>query len=230
MLLPNILEKRRKCISGEGEGLDFKINNFLYKIKSDDLRRGLNLTTCVLEMVYNDYTKQRIVFYLNLGLSSYSIAEELRREGCGTTRQGIAKFVKRYRERQTIARKPGSGHPTKITEEVLTIVEDAMQCDDETTAVQLHSISSEKGVNISLNTILHSRKQLGWTFRGSAYCQLIREENKHKRLEWARKHVDDAVNDEFKNVIWTDETSLQVESHRRFCCRKVGQRPKPKPR
>ena len=77
-------------------------------------------------MVYNDYTKQRIVFYLNLGLSSYSIAEELRREGCGATRQGIAKFVKRYRERLTIARKPGSGRPTKITEEVLTIVEDAM--------------------------------------------------------------------------------------------------------
>ena len=46
----------------------------------------------------------------------------------------------------------------------------------------------------------------------------------------SKKHVDDAVNDEFKSVIWTDETSLQVESHRRFCCRNVGQRPKPKPR
>lgn len=181
-------------------------------------------------MVYNEYTKQRILFYLTLGLSSYQIQHELRNEGCKVTRQGIAKFVKRYHQRGTITRKPGSGRPTKITEEVLKIVEDSMLEDDETTAVQLHAILSEKGVSLSLKTILRSRAQLGWTFRGSAYCQLIRNINKEKRLAWASKYVDDATNSRFENVIWSDETSIQVESHRRFCCRKVGHRPKPKPR
>lgn len=49
-----------------------------------------------------------------------------------------------------------------------------MRSDDETTATQLQSILAWKGIYISLATILRNRHQLGWTYRGSAYCQLIR--------------------------------------------------------
>ena len=101
-----------------------------------------------------------------------------------------------------------------------------MTRDDETTATQLHRMLVDNGVDISLSTILRCRTSLGWTFRGSAYCQLIRENNKVKRLEWAQWNKDD----NFDDVIWTDECSIQLENHRRFCCRKEGQPPKPKPR
>ena len=67
---------------------------------------------------------------------------------------------------------------------------------------------------------------MGWTFRGSAYCQLIREANKQKRLEWALKHY----TDDFENVIFSDESSIQIETHRLRCYRKKGERPRPKPR
>ena len=70
------------------------------------------------------------------------------------------------------------------------------------------------------------RKLLGWTFRGSAYCQLIRAQNKEKRLEWAESYLHDG----FEDVVWTDETTVQLETHRRFCCRKNGQKPRYKPR
>ena len=102
--------------------------------------------------------------------------------------------------------------------------------DDETTAVQLHAILTKREINVSLKTILRSRTQLGWTFRGSAYCQLIRTVNKEKRLAWAIKYKDDTLNDRFQDMIWTDESSIQAETHRRFSCRKIGHRPKPKPR
>ena len=82
--------------------------------------------------------------------------------------------------------------------------------------------------------------------RGSAYCQIIRykfsfryicseyvlyrrfdrEGNKVKRFEWCQEHQQD----NFSDVIWTDESSIQLETHRRTCCRKIGQPPKPKPR
>ena len=75
-------------------------------------------------------------------------------------------------------------------------------------------------------SVLRCRTSLGWTFRGSAYCQLIREVNKTKRLEWAKLYKDD----DFENVIFTDESTVQLESHRRFCCRKKGEAPRPKPR
>ena len=74
--------------------------------------------------------------------------------------------------------------------------------------------------------MLCSREQLGWTFRGSAYCQLIRNVNKEKRLLWALQHQ----NDRFENVIFSDEASIQLETHRKRCYRKKGEKPQNKPR
>ena len=103
-----------------------------------------------------------------------------------------------------------------------------MQSDDETTATQLQHVLNQSGFNISLATIKRCRKELGWTFQGSRYCQLIREPNKLKRLEFAQKCIAD--NETFCDVIWSDETSVQLECHRRHAFRKQGQAPKLKPR
>ena len=131
---------------------------------------------------------------------------------------GILKFLKKFKETGCIQRRPGSGRPSKISAEIKEIVEEQMRADDETTATQLHHLLEQPGYNISLRTVLRCRSVLGWTFRGSAYYQLIRDVNKQKRLARARQYV----SDDFSNVIWTDESSVQLESHRRFCCRKRG--------
>ena len=96
-----------------------------------------------------------------------------------------------------------------------------MQIDDETTAIQLQKILVENGHPLSLNTILRSRDRLGWAFRGSAYCQMIREQNKEKRLDWARLYLDESQSNGFQDVLYTDESSIMLESHKRFCCRKT---------
>ena len=46
---------------------------------------------------------------------------------------------------------------------------------------------------MTLKTVLRCRAALGWTFRGSAYCQLIRQENKVKRLQWAQEHLSEGA-------------------------------------
>ncbi len=101
-----------------------------------------------------------------------------------------------------------------------------MRADDETTAIQLHELLMKHGYSMNIRTVLRSREQLGWTFRGSAYCQLIRDVNKQKRLQWALHHR----NDHFDNVIFTDECSVQIETHRTRCYRKKGEKPRNKPR
>ena len=118
------------------------------------------------------------------------------------SRIGIAKFLKKYKEMGTIARRPGSSRPTKITQEIKKIVDDQMKADDETTAYQLHALLNSRGYQLSLRTILRCKTALGWTFRGSSYCQLIREANKQKRLDWARRYIDKAATG-FEDVIWT---------------------------
>ena len=75
------------------------------------------------------------------------------------------------------------------------------------TAVQLHKILAQEGHPISLRTILICRTELGWMFRGSAYCQLIWNVNKLKILKWAVEHQ----NDDYSDVICTDGASIQLQ-------------------
>lgn len=185
-----------------------------------------HLSSKCKEMVYSTYKKQRILFWFSKGLKAPSVAKALEEEKLKCSRCGIAKFLKVYQETGSISRRPGSGRPSKITAEIKRIVEEQMRKDDETSAYQLHRLLTEKGYSISLRTILRCRTALGWTFRGSAYCQLIREANKTKRLAWAQEHLHDT----FEDVIWSDECTVQMESHRRFACRKRGEAPRPKPR
>ena len=107
-----------------------------------------------------------------------------------------------------------------------------MRADDETTAVQLHVLLVSNGFDINLSTILRSHTMLGWTFRGSKYCQLIRHANKYKRFQWAMQYLPEVLAGGFADVIWTDETTVQLESHRRHSYRKNGEcamlKPRPK--
>ena len=125
-------------------------------------------------MVYSQYTKQII---LKLFTEDNLIASILAQEGLIVSRQGIRKFLKRYHVRNTIPRLQGSGRQSLISEEVSLFVEHQMQIDDETTAYQLHTLLQHNGFLLSMRTVLRCRTQLGWTFRGSSYCQL-RETNK----------------------------------------------------
>ena len=176
-------------------------------------------------MIFSNYTKQRIV-YLSARHKAPTISKLLKEEGIQASRRGILKFIKRYEASGTIQRLPGSGRISKITGEIKEIVEQQMRDDDETTAVQLHKLLNDKGYSISLRTVLRCRVSLGWTFRGSSYCQLIRTVNKKKQLHFAQKYL----GENFSDIIFTDECSIQAESHRRFCCRKKGEPPKNKPK
>ena len=176
-------------------------------------------------MPYTNYVKLRILHHHQRGLRPYTITKVLETEGIKVSRFGVHKFIIMYNETGSIGRRPGSGRISKVTSHVKALVEEQMQCDDETTAHQLHQMLLEHGVDISFRTILRCCTVFGWTFRGRAYCQLIREGNKTKRLEWCDLYKDD----NFDDVIWTDQSTIQLKAHRRFCCCKV-QAPKPKPR
>jgi len=161
-------------------------------------------------MVFSDYTKQRILSLHWSGHKVSAFAEYLVLEdGIRVSKVGVRRFIQHYTTRGTIARQPGSGFPPKLTPEIQAIVEGAMREDDKTTATQLQSRLAAYGVYVSLATILLGRQKMGWICRGSAYCQLIHSVNKQKRLEWATMYL----HDNFEDVIWSDETTIQLETH-----------------
>ena len=177
-------------------------------------------------MVFSEYTKGRILRLQQEGHGPRRIVALLAEEGIPVSVGGVWKFLRRYAHTQTTARKKGSGGKTKVTDTVKEVVETAMRKDDETTAAQLRVALSHEGHNLGLSTVYRCRTSLGWTYRGSAYCQIIRPANRIKRLEWARENL----GADFSDVVFTDECSVQMETHRRYCCRKRGEPPKNKPR
>ena len=53
--------------------------------------------------------------------------------------------------------------------------------------------------------------------------------NNEKQLTWAKQYLDKAE-DGFDDVIWSDESSVQAETHKRFCYMKKSCPPLTKPR
>lgn len=173
--------------------------------------------------------KKIILLLSKQGHSGRQIAKQLYESfDIQASPQAINKFLLQFKIHRSLERKPGSGRRSIITPEMSRIIEAKMQCDDETTATQLQTLLQRSGYNLSLSTLRRCRRDLGWTFHGSKYCQMVREVNKIKRLEWCRQVLQE--NDDFHDVIWTDETSVQLESHRRHSFRKKNQPPKLKPR
>uniref|UniRef100_A0A1X7VW02 Tc1-like transposase DDE domain-containing protein n=1 Tax=Amphimedon queenslandica TaxID=400682 RepID=A0A1X7VW02_AMPQE len=177
-------------------------------------------------MLFSPYEKERMIYYYSKGMKAPTIRKKMLIEEIFASREGIHKFLSRVAESGSMLWQAGSGRSSKITAEIRKSMDDQMELDDETTAHQLHSLLVQKGYNISLKTILRCRRSLGWTFRGSAYCQLIRDVHKQKRLDWALLYKVD----EFLDEIYTDECTVQMESHMRHCCRKKNRAPRLKPR
>ena len=129
-------------------------------------------------MVFSDYQKQRILYYWRLGKSHAEIACRLTEEGRTATKVGVLKFLRRYKQTGTHSRRPGTGKASKTTDNTKRIIEEQMNKDDETTGCELQKLLSKHGITVCASTALRWRQQLGWTSKGTSYCQMIREVNK----------------------------------------------------
>ena len=57
---------------------------------------------------------------------------------------------------------------------------------------------------------------------------MVKEKNRIARLEFTRKC--DRTDDQFGNVIFTDESSIWLEQHAKLCFRRINDPPKLKPK
>ena len=84
-------------------------------------------------------------------------------------------------------------------------------------------------LQVSISTIKRARKyDLGWIRTRPKYCQLIRVANMQARLEWCQERIE--AKDDFSDVIWSDECSVQLDHHGRLCFRRIKHPRKLKPR
>ena len=96
------------------------------------------------------------------------------------------------------------------------------------TSGQIQKKLAKGGITVSSSTVRRSQKQLGWTLQQTAYCQLIRDANKVKRLEYAQRVMESG--DTFHNLIFSDECSISLQQYRCTCYRKIDEPTKRKPK
>lgn len=107
-----------------------------------------------------------------------------------------------------------------------------MDEDNEMTTPRLKEQLLERfpSLDASERTIARARMELGWVHQTAKYCQMVRDVNKVARLEWAKQMIEDG--EQFDDVIFTDESTFQVEYHARRAYRRIGEprilRQKPK--
>lgn len=173
--------------------------------------------------------RRRVVVWRSKGLTVTRILQKLEDENIVTSRKTIYLLLHKYKQTRSLYDLP-RGTRKKLTVEHYCYIDELLSNDDEITCVQLHQKFHSKflDINVSLATIKRAKRDLGWVSTTPHYCQLIRDNNKQKRVDWCHKCIDE--DERFANVIWTDECTVQLDPHRKSCSRRKGM-PKPlKPR
>ena len=117
---------------------------------------------------------------------------------------------------------PRQHRPKLLDRRHYNFIDDALISNDELSTRQLHTLLVQQfpDVKLSHSTLKRAKYELGWVITNPKYCQLIRDANKEKRLAWCKKMIEDG--EQFEDVLFTDESSVMLERHRKKCYRKRG--------
>lgn len=145
-------------------------------------------------------------------------------EGIIVSRTSLCLLIKKFKSTGSVADYRPIPRPKKLKNEHYRFIDEKMAENDELTARELLSKLQEEfpEVSVSISTVKRAKRELGWAAKRTRYCALISENNQEKRMQWCESQIEEG-DLEFENVVWTDECTVQLESHRRLCFRKKDQ-------
>ena len=125
-------------------------------------------------MAHLDVSIRRGVILLKeAGHLVVDIRKHLSEENISISLQALFNLVKKYK----LLDLPRRTRPKKLTGEMMAMLNQGLSEDDELTARRARSLLLQKWSNlqVSLPTIKHIRKELGWVCTRPHYCQLLRD-------------------------------------------------------
>ena len=174
------------------------------------------------------YTRKRIQSLHEQNLHAIEIFKTLKGEDLAVSYQSVARIINKLKLTGSTDNLPRSGWPRKVSPEAKAFIEEQMRRNDETTSREIQKKLAKNGLVVYASTVRQSRKEQGWTLQQTRCCQLIREANKVKKLEFAQRILDSG--DTFDNVIFSDECSISLQQFHRTCYRKIDEPAKRKPK
>ena len=161
-------------------------------------------------------TRSRVVL---LSQSSYMISKiqrHLEKEG---SKRSLCLLLKKYKMTGSMADCQTVKPPRKLDDQHYRFINVCTANDDELTATNLHVklLEAFPTLNVSISTVKRACMELGWTAKKMRYGVLVSETNQEKRVEWYKERI------ETGDMDFSDECTVQLESHRRITFYKKGQ-------
>ena len=164
-------------------------------------------------------TRHLNIEYSKKGLSAVHIHRVLHRtHNVATTSQSIFKCVKRYSSTCVLApatRRDNNIFPTKLTDFHRRCIGMWLRHNSELTSqIIVDKLFRVFDIRVTTSYMSKVRKALGWCTRTLQYWQLISHKNKLCRVQWSLDAL--RSKETFDNVIFTDETSVEMVAERRL--------------
>lgn len=166
-------------------------------------------------------TRGKIQILSEEGYTHREIAKRLK-----IPRTSVTSILRRYREVGTNETKKRSGRPrcTSTSEDKHIIVMSKRNRRLPATAIK-EDLNKTRKCPLSVDTVKRRLRDAGLYGRVACRKPLLRNVNKVKRLQWAKKHRNWSL-DQWRKVFWTDESKFELFGTKRrlYVRRKVGER------
>jgi transposase len=144
--------------------------------------------------------ENQIIQHLNAGESHRKIAQIV-----GVGRSTVQRVANRMFPGRTIEK---NGRPPKLTERDKLYCVRQMTLGRKKTAVEVvRCLEQELGISVSVNTARNALKEKGLGSFVKPKKPYLSNKNVKDRLAWAKAHAD-WTPDDWKRVVWTDETKI----------------------
>ncbi len=143
----------------------------------------------------------------------------------GKDRKTVRRICKRVKEDGSFKDRPRSGRPSKISERDRRAIVGVLRKTKKKTAESVRKeVLVSHNIQVSRKTIARVLKKSGYASRVKKKKPLLTTNQKKARLNWAKKHATWTV-DEWRNVIWSDETAFMLvnDKGREYCWTKGGE-------
>ena len=177
-------------------------------------------------------SKQRIVALRKKGHSNSAIRDIMNADGHQISRHSVRYWLTAYDRGDIDNDQDTTSCPTfrKVSVSDAELIGDCLKKDPSTSSRQVYSGLKAAGAQFSLSTTKRAIEAVGFTASKPSYGQLVREVNKVKRVEFCQMLIN--TNETFDDIIFSDESSIQLHQNKTVMYRRKGSLPAalPKPK
>ena len=136
----------------------------------------------------------------------------------------VAHIIQKFKVHGTVANLPGRGRKRKIDDKLKRRIIRMVTKEPRTTSKEIRGELQGQGTSVSDRTIRHCLSQSGLNGRRPRRTPLLKANHKKARLEFAKMHIDKPQSF-WENVLWTDETKLELfgKSHQLYVHRRKNE-------